>query len=82
VTSAFLLLRSALGLPAGFLALLPFFVDLAFLPALRAPLGFAVSGAGLLFALSIALSLIGFLLDRVVIVTVITPVRRKSKQNL
>jgi hypothetical protein len=40
-----------------------FLAGLGFLPALRAPLGFAVSGAGLLmFSLSIAFSLIGFLL--------------------
>jgi hypothetical protein len=50
----------ALGLPAAFLALLAF-GDLVFFVGLAAPLGFAVSGAGLLmFSLSIALSLIGF----------------------
>jgi hypothetical protein len=39
-------------------------------PALRAPLGFAASGAGLLLlSLSIAFSLIVFLLDRVAVVT-------------
>jgi hypothetical protein len=60
-----------------------FFADLAFLAALRAPLGFAAWGAGLLMlSFSIPLSLIEFLLDRVAVVTVITPVGRKSKQNL
>src|SRR5260370_29944128 len=44
ITSAFLLVRSAFGLAAGFLARPDFFAGLAFLPALRAPLGFAVSG--------------------------------------
>jgi len=42
------------------------FVGLAFLPALRVPLGFAGSGADLLmFSLSIAFSLLEFLLVRV-----------------
>jgi hypothetical protein len=51
--------------------------------ALRPPLGFAVSGAGLLmFSLAIAFSLIEFLLDRVAVVTVITPVGRNIKTNL
>src|SRR5579864_267660 len=60
MTSAFLLVRSAFGLLAGFLAACAFFEDFAFL-ALRAPLDLAVSGAGLLMlSLSIAFSLIGF----------------------
>jgi hypothetical protein len=46
-------------------------------------LGFVVSGVGLLmFSLSIAFSLIEFLLDRVAVVTWITRVGRNSKQNL
>jgi len=35
-----------------------------------------------MFSLSIAFSLIEFLLDRVAVVTVITPVRRNIKGNL
>ena len=51
--------------------------------AVRAPLGFAVSGAGLLMlSLSIALSPIEFLLDRVTVVTWITRVGRNIKSNL
>ena len=46
-------------------------------------LGRAASGAGLpMLSLSIAFSFIEFLLDRVAVVTFVTPVRRKSKQNL
>jgi hypothetical protein len=61
ITSAFLLVPSALGLAGAFLARLTFFAALAFLPALRAPLGLAVSGATLLvFSVSIAFSRIGF----------------------
>jgi hypothetical protein len=83
ITSAFLLVPSAFGLAAGFLAGPAFFAGLAFLPALRAPFGFAVSGAALLmFSLSIAFSLIEFLLDRFTVVTWITPVGRNGKQNL
>lgn len=63
-------------------AWLAFFAGFAFL-GLRAPLGFEASGAGLLiFSLSIAFSLIEFLLDRVAVVTVITPVMRNIKWNL
>ena len=52
----------------------------AFLPALRATFGFAVSGAGLLmFSLSIVFSLIGLLLYRAAVVTVITSMRRHSQ---
>src|SRR5260370_38184954 len=82
ITSAFLLVRSALGLLDAFFVRPAFFAGLAFLPALREPFGFAVSGAGLPFSLSIAFSLIEFLLDRVAVVTVITPVRRNIKGNL
>src|ERR1700730_17444770 len=82
MTSAFLFVRSAFGFPAAFLVRPAFFAGLAFLPALRPSLGFAASVAGLLmFSLSIAFSLIEFLLDRVAVVTVITPVGRKSKRN-
>jgi hypothetical protein len=80
ITSAFLLVRSPLGLAATFLARLAFFAGLAFLAALRAPLGFAVSGAGLL-SLSITFSLIEFLLDRVAVVTWITPVGRNKSAD-
>jgi hypothetical protein len=48
MTSAFLLVRSAFGLPAGVLARAAFFAALAFFVGFRAPLGFAASGAGLL----------------------------------
>jgi hypothetical protein len=83
ITSAFLLARSVFGLAAAFVARAAFFADLAFLAGLRPLLGFAASGAGLMvFSLSIAFSLIEFLLDRVAVVTVITPVRRNGKQNL
>jgi len=83
ITSAFLLARSVFGLAPAFLARAAFFAGLAFLPALRAPSGFAVSGTGLLMlSLSIAFSFFEFLPDRVAIVTFITPVRRKSKQYL
>jgi hypothetical protein len=59
-----------------------FFGDLAFL-ALRPPFAGAAADSGLLmFSLSIAFSLIELLLDRVAVVTVITPVRRNCKQNL
>lgn len=79
MTSAFLLVPSAFGLAAGFLAGPAFFAGLAFLPALRAPLGFAVSGADLLmYPLSIALSLIKFLFAVLGVVTVITPVGKKN----
>ena len=82
MTSTFLLVRSALGL-AIFLARPAFFAGFAFLADLRTPLGFAVSGAGLLvFSLSIAFSLIEFLLGRVAVVTVIAPVGRNIKSNL
>jgi hypothetical protein len=65
-----LLARSALGLLAGAFLVRPhFFAGSAFLPALRPLLRFAV-GAGLRMSLlSIAFSLIGFLLDRVAVVT-------------
>jgi hypothetical protein len=83
MTSAFLLVRSAFGLLAGFLARLAFFAGFALLPALLAPLGFAASGAGfLMFSLTIAFSLIQFLLDRVAIVTWITQLWRNIKLNL
>src|SRR5260370_40359030 len=82
ITSAFLLVRSALGLLDAFFVRPAFFAGLAFLPALREPFGFAVSGAGFPFSLSSAFSLIEFLLDRVAVVTVITPVRRNCKHNL
>jgi hypothetical protein len=83
MTSAFLLVRSAFGLAAGFLARSAFFPCLAFFDGLRVPFGFAASVAGLLvFSVSIAFSLIGFLLDRVAVVTSITPVRRNCKTNL
>jgi hypothetical protein len=52
---------------------------LAFLPALRAPLGFAISEGLLVLSLSIPFSLIEFLLDRVAVVTVITSMRRHSQ---
>jgi hypothetical protein len=46
-------------------------------------LGYVTLGAGVLrLPLSIAFSLIEFLLDRVAVVTVITPVRRNIKGNL
>jgi hypothetical protein len=46
-------------------------------------LGFAASSADvLMLSLSIAFSLIEFLLDRVAVVTVITPVGRNIKANL
>jgi hypothetical protein len=61
MTSAFLFVRSPFGLPTAFLARPEFFADLAFFVGLRAPLGFVVSGAGLLVvSLSIAFSLIEF----------------------
>ena len=44
--AAFLLARSAFGFTAAFLARPAFFAGLAFLPALRVPLGFAASGGG------------------------------------
>src|SRR5579864_2086397 len=67
ITSAFLLVRSAVGLAAGFLARAAFFGGLAFLPRLR--FGFAAAGSGVAFTESIAFSLIEFLLDRVAVVT-------------
>jgi Fe2+ transport system protein B len=80
ITSAFLLVPSVLGLLAGFLARDVFLAALAFLAGLRVPLGLAVSDAGLLMlSLSIAFSLIEFLLDRVAVVTVITSMRRHSQ---
>jgi hypothetical protein len=83
ITSAFLLVRSAFGLAAAFLARPTFFAGLAFLLALRAPLGFAVSGPGLLmFSESIAFSLIVFSLTGLRSSQVITPVRRNHKRNL
>src|SRR5260370_8493336 len=45
ITSAFLLVRSAFGLVAAFLARPAFFAGLAFLPALLAPFAFSLSGA-------------------------------------
>src|ERR1700737_2297309 len=61
ITSAFLLVRSALDLPAAFLARAAFFAGFAFL-ALRSRFGFAAVGSGLLppVAKPIAFSLIGF----------------------
>jgi hypothetical protein len=60
-TSAFLLVRSAFGLPAAFLARVTFLAGSALLVALRAPFGFADWGTGLLiFSLSIVFSLIEF----------------------
>jgi hypothetical protein len=91
---ASLSLRASMALTMGCVRvseqrLLSFFLEalnrlcLAFLLALRAPLGFAASGAGfLVFSLSIALSFIEFLLDRVAVVTVITPTGRNIKTNL
>src|SRR6202035_1840757 len=81
--SVFLLAPSAFGFAGNFLDERAFFAGLVFLPGLRAPLGFAASDAGLLMvSLSIAFSLIEFLLDRVAVVTVITLVGRNSKWNL
>jgi hypothetical protein len=78
MTSAFLLARSAFGLVAAFLER-PGFFAFAFVSGLRAPLAFAVSGTGLLmFSLSIAFSLIEFLLAFAV-VTWITPFGRNIK---
>ena len=55
MTSAFLLLRSAFGLAAAFLACFAFFAGFVFFTPLRTPFGFAGSGAGLLMlSLSIA----------------------------
>lgn len=60
-----------------------FFAGVAFLPSLRAPLDRATLGAGLvMFSLSIAFSLIEIFLDRVAVVTFITPVGRNIKANL
>src|SRR5579864_1801294 len=58
MTSAFLFVRSALGLVAAFLARAAFFGDLGFLPGLRS--GFTAAGSGVAFTESIALSLIEF----------------------
>jgi hypothetical protein len=72
ITSASLLVRSALGLPAGFFARAAFFAGLAFFVGLRAPLGFAYSGAVLL----------SFLLAAFAVVTWITAFGRNIKWNL
>jgi hypothetical protein len=79
-SSAFLLVPSVFGLPTGFLDRAVFFAGLAFFLSLRPAFGCVASDAGLM--LSIAFSLIEFLLDRVAVVTWIALVRRNGKQNL
>jgi hypothetical protein len=66
---------------AGFLARPAFFAGLAFLAGLRAGLFGAATGSAP-FAESFVFVLIYFSLPHVAVVTLITPVRRKSKQNL
>ena len=55
MTSACLLGRSALGLPAGFLADAGFFAGLDFLPALRRASGVSGSGVALLSIVSLVI---------------------------
>ena len=79
ISSAFLLARSPFGLAAQ----PAFFADLAILQTMRAPFGFAVSGASLrMFWLSITFSLVEFLLAVFAVVTVVTQVRKNIKRNL
>jgi hypothetical protein len=79
ITSAFLLVRSVFGLPVGFLARFAFFAGLAFFPAWR--FGFSRWLRRPLHCIDCVLAH-WFLLDRVAVVTFITPLGRNSKGNL
>ncbi len=81
MTSAFLFLPSACGLLAAFIDLRAFFAGLAFLEVARLPFGCGAPGSCVVI-FSVSIVLIVSLLDRVAVITSITPIGRNSKRIL